>query len=64
MARWKDRWAAVASRCRETKTLTTRAELVDRAVDVAPAPSHLHIGLVHLPAVADGVPAGPGSVGE
>jgi hypothetical protein len=27
-------------------------------------PGDLHIGLVHLPAVADGVPAGPGSVGE
>src|SRR5215216_5785269 len=33
------------------------AELVDRAIDVAPLPSHLHIRLVDLPAVTDSVPA-------
>ena len=35
------------------------AELVDRAVDVAPLAGDLHIGLVDLPAVTDGVPARP-----
>ena len=39
-------------------------ELIDRTVDVPPAAGDLHIGLVHLPAVTDGVPARPGSVGE
>jgi 5'-3' exonuclease, N-terminal resolvase-like domain len=40
------------------------AELIDRAVDVAPLASHLHIGLVHLPAVTDGVAAWPSGVGQ
>jgi hypothetical protein len=40
------------------------AELVDRAVDVAPLASHLHIGLVHLPAVPDGVAAWPSGIGK
>jgi hypothetical protein len=31
---------------------------------VAPASSDLHIGLIDLPTVADGVSARPGSVGE
>jgi len=39
-------------------------ELIDRTVDAPPPTGDLHIGLVHLPAVADGVSAGPGSVGE
>ena len=39
-------------------------ELVDRAVHVAPPAGDLHIGLVHLPAVTDGVAAGPGSLGQ
>jgi hypothetical protein len=38
------------------------AELVDRAVDVAPLASDLHVGLVDLPAVTDGVAAGPSGV--
>jgi hypothetical protein len=37
------------------------AELVDRAVHIAPLPCHIHVGLLDLPAVADGVAAGPGS---
>ena len=37
------------------------AELVDRAVHVAPLPGDLQVGLIDLPAVADGVAAGPGS---
>jgi hypothetical protein len=39
-------------------------ELVDRAVDVAPAPSHLQIRLVHLPAVTDSLSARSGGVGQ
>jgi hypothetical protein len=40
------------------------AELVDRAVDIAPLAGDLDVGLVDLPAVADGVAAGPGGVGQ
>jgi hypothetical protein len=40
------------------------AELINRAVRVAPLPSDLHIGLVDLPAVTDGVAAGPGGLGQ
>jgi hypothetical protein len=40
------------------------AELVNRPVHIPPLPGDLHLGLVHLPVVADGVSAGPGSVGE
>ena len=39
-------------------------ELVDRAVDVAPLAGDLEIGLVDLLAIADGVAAGPGGLGE
>jgi hypothetical protein len=38
--------------------------LVDRAVNVAPLASDLHIRLVDLPAAADGVAARPGGVGQ
>jgi hypothetical protein len=40
------------------------AELVDRAVHIPPPSGDLHIRLVDLPAVADGVPAGPSSLGQ
>jgi hypothetical protein len=40
------------------------AELVDRAVDVAPPTGDLHVGLVHEPAIPDQVAAGPGGVGQ
>ena len=40
------------------------AELVDRSVDVAPAAGDLHIGLVDLPAITDGMAAGPGSLDQ
>jgi hypothetical protein len=40
------------------------AELVDRSVDVAPLPCHLHIGFIDLPAVTDGVPTRPGGLGQ
>jgi hypothetical protein len=40
------------------------AELVDRAVDVAPPAGDLHIRLVHEPAVPDQVAAWPGGVGQ
>jgi hypothetical protein len=39
-------------------------ELIDRTVDVAPAASHFHIGLIYLPAVPDRVPAGPGRLAQ
>jgi hypothetical protein len=38
--------------------------LVDRPVQVHPPASHLHVGLVHEPAVASPVPAEPGRVGQ
>jgi hypothetical protein len=38
--------------------------LIDRAVHIAPPAGHLHGGLVHEPALADGVPAGPGGLGQ
>jgi hypothetical protein len=38
--------------------------LVDRAIDLAPAPSHLQIRLVHLPAVTDSVSARSGGIGQ
>ena len=40
------------------------AELVDRTVDVAPPTGDLCLSLIGLPAVADGVAAGPGGVGQ
>jgi transposase IS116/IS110/IS902 family protein len=40
------------------------AELVDRAVDIAPPAGDLHIGLVHEPAVPDQVAAWPCGVGQ
>jgi hypothetical protein len=39
-------------------------ELVDRAVYIPPLAGDLHLGLVHEPAVADGVPARSGSLGQ
>jgi hypothetical protein len=39
-------------------------ELVDTAVQVPPPAGDLHIGLVHQPAVTDGVPARPGGLSE
>ena len=40
------------------------AELVDRAVDVAPPAGDLHIGLIDPPTVPDRVAAGPGGLGQ
>jgi hypothetical protein len=40
------------------------AELVDRSVNIAPLASDLHIGLVDLPAAADGVATRLGGVGQ
>jgi hypothetical protein len=40
------------------------AELIDRPVHVAPHAGDLHVGLIHEPAVADGVAAGPGAPDE
>jgi hypothetical protein len=38
--------------------------LVDRPIHVAPPAGDLHIGLVDMPAVSDGVSTGPGGVDE
>jgi hypothetical protein len=46
------------------KDVDDLSELVDRAVDVAPPTGDLHIGLIHLPAVTNSVPARPGGLGE
>jgi hypothetical protein len=40
------------------------AELVNRPIHIPPLPGDKHIGLVHLPAVADGVPAGASGLGQ
>ena len=39
-------------------------ELVDRSVHIPPAPSDPHVRLVYLPAIANQVPARPGSIGQ
>jgi len=39
-------------------------ELIDRTVDVAPPTGDLHIRLVDLPAITDGMAAWPGSLGQ
>jgi hypothetical protein len=39
-------------------------ELVDRPVEVHPPAGHLHVGLVHEPAVANPMPGKPGGVGQ
>jgi hypothetical protein len=36
-------------------------ELINRTVDIAPLARDLHVGLIDLPAVTDGMSAGPGS---
>src|SRR5829696_8686694 len=40
------------------------AELVDRAVDIAPLAGDLHVGLINLPAIPHQVPAWPSGVGQ
>jgi hypothetical protein len=40
------------------------AMLVDRPIEVPPPARDLHIRLVHKPTIADGVPTGPGPVGQ
>jgi hypothetical protein len=39
-------------------------ELIDGAVDVTPPASHLHVGLINLPAAANSVSAGPSRLGQ
>jgi hypothetical protein len=39
-------------------------ELVDRSVEIAPPAGDPDLGLIDLPAVADGTPTGPGSLGQ
>jgi hypothetical protein len=40
------------------------AELVDGPEQVAPGPTHLEIGLVHVPSIPQDVLSSPGSLGE
>jgi hypothetical protein len=40
------------------------AELIDRPLPIAPAPSHLQVGLVHQPAVSHGVTSWAGGVSQ
>jgi hypothetical protein len=40
------------------------AELVDGPEQVAPRPSDLQVGLIHVPVTPDDVPAGPSGLGE
>ena len=42
----------------------TMAELVDGPVQVLPRTTHLEVGLVDVPAVADGVAGGPSGLGQ
>jgi hypothetical protein len=46
------------------KDIHDLAELVDGAEHGAPPAGDRHVGLIHLPAVPDGVPAGPGGLGQ
>jgi hypothetical protein len=47
-----------------TQNVDDLAELVDRAVHIAPPPDHLPHSLVDPPAIADGVPARPAGLSE
>jgi hypothetical protein len=47
-----------------TNTSMTCPDWSIAPVHVAPPPSDLHIGLVHLPAIADPMSAGPSSLGQ
>jgi len=64
MACWKNRRAALASPALGDEHVDDLPELVDRSVHVAPSAGDLHIGLVCLPVVADGMPAGPGGLSQ
>ena len=64
IARSKNRWAASASRRGGHEHIDHLAELVDRSIDVAPPAGDLHIRLVDLPAVTDGMPTRPSGVGQ
>jgi hypothetical protein len=64
MARSKKRRAAAALRCWGDEHVDDLAELVDRAVDVAPPAGDLHVGLIDPLTVPDRVAAGPGGLGQ
>jgi hypothetical protein len=51
------------SLCRH-KNVDDLAELVDGPVDIPPPAGDLHVGLVDLPAVSDGVAAWAGGLGQ
>jgi hypothetical protein len=61
---WKNRRAALTSRRGGDEHVDHLPELVDRTVDVPPLADELHVGLVDLPTVADGVAAGPSGVSQ
>jgi hypothetical protein len=64
IARSTNRWTAVEfSACRDVY-VDDLPYLVDGAVDVAPPASHLHVRLVHLPAIADSMPARSAGLGQ
>ena len=64
IARSKNRRAALASPPEGDEHVDDLPGLIDRPVHVAPAAGDLHIGLVNLPAVTNGMPAGPGGLGQ
>src|SRR4029453_15753016 len=68
MARWKNRRAAAASRRGDTNTSMTCPNWSIARETKRPRPAtltgDLDIGLVDLPAVADGMAAGPGGLGQ
>jgi hypothetical protein len=66
--RWEQliehRWAVSASPRADTNTSITWPNWSIARVDVAPSAGDLHIGLVHLPSVPNGVAAWFGGVGQ
>jgi hypothetical protein len=60
----EERRAARPSRCRETNTSTTCPNWSIARLDIAPLARHLQVELIDLPAIANGMPTGPGRLGE
>jgi hypothetical protein len=64
LARWKNRRAPSLSPPTRRVHVDDLPELVDRPIQVDPPPGDPDVGLVHVPPVADSVPAEPGRVGQ
>jgi hypothetical protein len=62
LARWKNRRAPSLSPPTRRVHVDDLPELVDRPIQVDPPSGHLDVGLVHMPAVPDSVPAEPGRI--